>query len=99
MPTMASPATARTKSVREHWPSLETLLMIERVIKDSEMPPRRTELWNSLPRKTIYQTFKKALEYLEASDKIMIDKEDRVVWTAVDSPKLRKLIDEAVRVR
>ncbi|MDV3278023.1 MAG: hypothetical protein LYZ69_06090 [Nitrososphaerales archaeon] len=82
-----------------HWPTLETLLMIERTIKESEIPPRRTELWTSLPKKMMYQTFKRAIEYLDASGKIMIDKEDRVVWVAADSPKLQALFDRAVRVR
>jgi len=34
-------------------------------------------------RKTMYQTFKKALLYLDASGKIMVDRNDRVVWVGV----------------
>lgn len=47
----------------------------------------------------MYQTFKKAIEYLDASGKIMIDRDDRVVWVAADSPKLQELFDRAVRIR
>ena len=47
----------------------------------------------------MYQTFKRAIDYLDASGKIMIDKEDRVVWVAADSPKLRALFRMMVRVR
>jgi hypothetical protein len=82
-----------------HWPNLQTLLMIERAIKTADIPPKRTELWRSLPRRPMYQTFKRAMDYLDASGKIMIDKDDRVVWVAAESPKLRKLFDMAVRVR
>jgi hypothetical protein len=82
-----------------HWPTLQTLLMIEKGIKEAETPPRRTELWKSLPKRPMYQTFKKAIEYLDASGKIMIDRNDRVVWVAADSSKLRELFDRAVRVR
>ena len=82
-----------------HWPNLQTILMIERAIKAAEIPPRRTELWKSLPRRPMYQTFKRAIDYLDASGKIMIDKDDRVVWVAADSPKLRALFRMAVRVR
>jgi hypothetical protein len=82
-----------------HWPNLQTLLMIEKAVKEAEIPPRRTELWKQLPRRPMYQTFKKAIEYLDASGKIMIDRNDRVVWVAADSPKLQGLFDKAVRVR
>lgn len=86
-------------SSESHWPNLHTLLMIEKAIKEAEIPPRRTELWKSLPKRPMYQTFKKALEYLDASGKIMIDRNDRVVWMAADSPKLREMFDRAIRVR
>ena len=82
-----------------HWPNLQTLLMIEKAIKTADIPPKRTELWRSLPRRPMYQTFKKAIDYLDASGKIMIDRNDRVVWVGVDSPKLRALFDKAVRIR
>ena len=82
-----------------HWPNLQTLLMIERAIKTADIPPKRTELWKSLPRRPMYQTFKRAIDYLDASGKIMIDRNDRVVWVAVDSLKLQALFEKAVRVR
>lgn len=73
--------------------------MIEKTIKEADIPPKRTELWKSLPRRPMYQTFRKALDYLDASGKIIIDRNDRVVWVAVDSPKLQALLDRAVVVR
>jgi len=73
--------------------------MIERAIETADVPPKRTELWRSLPRRPMYQTFKRAIDYLDASGKIMIDKDDRVVWVAADSPKLKALFKLAVRVR
>lgn len=82
-----------------HWPNLQTLLMIEKAIKEADIPPKRTELWKSLPRRPMYQTFKKAIAYLDASGKIMIDRNDGVVWVAADSPKLQTLFDKAVPVR
>ena len=47
----------------------------------------------------MYQTFKRAIEYLDASGKIMIDRNDRVVWVAADNPKLQELFDRAIRIR
>ncbi len=82
-----------------HWPTLETLLMIEKTIKEADVPPKRTELWKSLPKKMMYQTFKKALDYLDASGKIIVDRNDRVVWVAAYNPKLQELFEKAIRVR
>lgn len=89
----------RAKGEGDYSSNLETLLMIENAIKKADLPPKRTELWKSLPRKTMYQTFKKALDYLDASGKIMIDRKKRVVWIAADNPKLSKLVDSSIRVR
>ncbi len=92
-------STALQRKPQEHWPTLWTLLMIEKTVKEADLPPKRTELWKSLPRRMMYQTFKRALDYLEASGKILIDKDDRVVWVAVNNAKLQKLLDSSVRVR
>ena len=89
-----------TRSIdKVHRPNLETLLMIEKAIKKANIPPKKTELWKSLPKKVMYQTFKKALDYLDLSGKILIDRKDRVVWVAVDNPKLQELLDNGVRLR
>ncbi|MHB2036938.1 MAG: hypothetical protein ACYCPW_09400 [Nitrososphaerales archaeon] len=80
-------------------PNLEILIMIEKAIKEADVPPKKTELWKSLPKKVMYQTFKKALDYLDLSGKILIDRRDRVVWVAVDNPKLQDLLDKGVRLR
>jgi hypothetical protein len=87
------------RSKDDHWPTLETLLMIEKTIKEADLPLKRTELWKALPKKMMYQTFKKALEYLDASGKIIIDGKGRVIWVAIDNPRLQKLFNRAVRVR
>ncbi|MDI6904672.1 MAG: hypothetical protein QMD13_04175 [Candidatus Bathyarchaeia archaeon] len=76
-----------------HEPKLDTILMVEKAIKDAVEYPSRMELWRSLPRKTQYQTFKRILEYLEASNKIVFNKR-RIVWVAADNPKLKKLLKE-----
>ena len=81
-----------------HEPQLDTILMVERAIKNSEDYPTRTELWRSLPKKVQYQTFKRILDYLEASNKIIFN-EDEIVWVAVDNPKLKKLLARSVRIR
>lgn len=72
--------------------------MVEKAIREAQEYPSRMELWQSLPRKMQYQTFKRILEYLEASNKIVFNK-GRIVWVAADNPKLKRLLEESVKVR
>ena len=82
-----------------HSPTLETILMVESAIKDSDLPPSRVQLWRSLPRKMMYQTFLGVLRYLEASNKILFDGKGGIVWVAVDNPKLDALLKASVKLR
>ena len=98
MKTLVSEEKERSSRTGVHRPNLGTLLMIEKTVKEADIPPRKTELWKSLPRKVMYQTFEKAIDYLKASGKVMIDKEGRVVWVAPDTPELLRLMEQATRV-
>jgi len=80
-----------------HYPKLDSILMVEKAIQESEDYPTRMELWKSLPKQMQYQTFKLILEYLEDSNKIMFQ-EDKIIWIFANNKKLNKLIQEAVRV-
>ena len=63
-----------------HYPKLDAVLMVEEAIQNMDYPTK-TELWKALPKKMMYQTFCLIIDYLEQSGKIMIDKDDRIVWT------------------
>jgi hypothetical protein len=82
-----------------HSPTLETILMVESAIKETDFPPLKVQLWRSLPRKMMYQTFIGVLRYLEASNKILFDAKGRIVWVAVDNPKLEALLKSSSRLR
>ena len=82
-----------------HAPNLDTILMVEKAIKDSDEYPTRMQLWKSLPKKMQYQTFKTILDYLEASNKIMVDDHGHIIWVAIDNPKLRALLKSGVPLR
>ena len=69
---------------------MSTVTMVERIIKKSDEPRSRTQLWKVLPKKIMYPTFKKIIDYLEASNKIMYDKNGKIVWIAGDNHKLGK---------
>lgn len=80
-----------------HEPRLDTILMVEKAIKDAENYPTRTQLWRSLPKKMQYQTFKRIIDYLESSNKIMFNDRE-IVWIFPDNPKLKKLLETSVKL-
>lgn len=76
-----------------HYPRLDTVLMVEDTIKKLDYYPTRTELWKALPRKVMYQTFSMIVDYLLNLGKIIIDKDNRIVW--VWNPELIKKITKS----
>jgi len=74
------------RSPRIRSPTLQTVLMIERFIENNSGEYRKTELWNSLPKKVMWQTFQIIIEYLEGIGKITYDKEGYLVY--IWNPKL-----------
>jgi len=81
-----------------HEPQLDTILMVEKAILEAEDYPTRMQLWRSLPKKMQYQTFKRILDYLEASGKITFNNA-KIVYTGVNNPKLEALLKSSVRIR
>lgn len=88
---------ANTRTQVLHEPKLDTLLMVEKAIIDSDEYPTRTELWKSLPRKMQYQTFKRILDYLEASGKIAFDKK-KIIYTGINNSKLEALMKSCKQI-
>ncbi len=88
--------TAKARTSVLHYPRLDTVLMIEDAIKNAKDYPKRTELWKKLPRKVMYQTYKVVIEYLIKSNKVMLTKDDKLVWVFADNKKLKKLLDKSV---
>ena len=62
-----------------HYPRLDTVLMVEEVLKEKGEFRSKRSLWLALPKKMMYQTFMIILSYLEDSGKIVI-KDSKVVW-------------------
>lgn len=62
------------------YPRLDTVLMVENKLQKYKGYPTKTQLWKSLPKKTMYQTFNLILDYLEYSGKIHMDKSNKIVW-------------------
>ena len=79
-----------------HMPRLDTVLMVEDTIKKLDYYPTKNQLWRSLPKSVMWQTFNVIIDYLEQSNKIIIDKEGEIVWVFADNPKLKELLRKAV---
>jgi len=63
------------------YPRLDTMLMVEKTIKEADNYLTKTQLWNTLPKKVMYQTFCTIIDYLEYSNRIIIDKRDgKIIW-------------------
>ena len=80
------------------YPRLDTILMVEEALKNAKDYPTKTQLWKSLPKQMMYQTFSLIIDYLEYSGKIIIDKDNTIVW--IWNPKwTKKAVDENLVVR
>ncbi len=61
-------------------PTLQTVMMVEHFIDKNSGAYKKTELFNSLPKKVMWQTFQVIMEYLEGIGKIAYDNESYVVY-------------------
>jgi hypothetical protein len=78
------------------YPQLDTILMVEKYIEEHSAMYTKKKLWQNLPKKMKYQTFKIILNYLEYSYKIAFDKRNKVVWIGYEFNN--KLVDNGVEV-
>lgn len=79
----------RTETIQlVRYPRLDTVLMVEKFIKEHSGEFKKRKLWESLPKKMMYQTYCTAFDYLLDSTKIAVDKQGRIGW--IYNPKLFK---------
>ena len=62
------------------YPRLDTVLMIEKAVYEHRSAATVTQIWKSLPKKAMWQTFSLVLEYLEHEGKIRIEDDKTVTW-------------------
>ena len=81
-----------------HYPQLDTVLMVEEFIRERSGEFRKRALWESLPKKVMYQTYCVIIDYLEDSGKIAFDAEGKLAW--IFNPELvRRYLKEKLAVR
>ena len=80
-----------------HYPNLRTVLIVEKIIQESDTVVSKAELKRRIPTQIMHQTLNLILEYLENSGKIIIGSRG-ITWVNNPSPKLKDLLKNAVRV-
>ena len=82
-----------------HYPQLDTVLMVEDFIRDHSGEFKKKALWESLPKRMMYQTYCVILDYLNSSGKIAFDAEKKIAW--IFNPELvkRYLEDEDLQIK
>ena len=87
-----------SKKVNVHWPTLNTVIMVEDTLKKmNESVISIAELKRKLPRQVNHITLMVILEYLERSGKIVAGLKG-ITWVYTDSKLLRELIKSGTEV-
>ncbi|MBN2014405.1 MAG: hypothetical protein JW778_04430 [Candidatus Altiarchaeota archaeon] len=73
--------------------------MVEETLRKLDEPPTKNQLWRALPKAVMWQTFGVVLAYLADSNKIVFDRNGRIVWVFADNKKLKKLLKDSIPYR
>ena len=75
-----------------HSPTLNTVLMVEDVLKEAEELITLPELKRKLPRKVMHKTLLQILDYLQYSGKIIIGTKG-ILWIYAERKELNQLLE------
>ena len=65
---------------KTRYPNLQTVFMVEKFIEENNGEFKKTELFEKLPKKMMWQTFQIIMNYLESIKKVLLEKDGRVVY-------------------
>ncbi len=68
------------KIINSRSPTLETVGMVEDAINKSKGKYNKREIWQKLKKKVMWQTYKVVIDYLQDINKIIIDKEEKLIY-------------------
>ena len=80
-----------------HSPTLDSVLMVEKIAKKYSGMYGKYQLWNKLPKKMMYQTFQTIISYLEETGKIIIE-DEKIIWIW-DPEAIRKLKEKRLIIK
>lgn len=88
-----------TKQKQEltHSPTLNTVFMVERTLKEAGEVITLAELKRKLPKQVMHQTLIQILDYLQLSGKIVIGTKG-ILWVFTDRKELNSLIGRGLEV-
>ena len=90
--------TTTTQPILEHSPTLNTVLMVEETLKKmQESIITIADLKRKLPKQVNHNTLKIILEYLEASNKILVTLRG-ITWIHNTNPQLKRAIEHGLRL-
>jgi len=76
----ANQLTCNIENIITRMPRLDTIIMVEKFIKEHSGEFKKTELFNNLPKKMMWGTFNVILSYLVENNKIGVDNSDYVIY-------------------
>ena len=84
---------------RIRYPNLQTVFMVERFIEENNGEFKKTELFEKLPKKMMWQTFQIIMNYLESINKILIEENGRIgyIWNPELAARFRNRPDLEIR--
>ncbi len=91
---------ARLKTIQKeivHYPTLKTILAIEEVVKNADVPLSRNQILARLPTKVMRSTLNLALDYMERRG-MVLETKNGFIWTFNPSRKLEKAEEKALEV-
>lgn len=71
---------SKIQEIRRRSPTLQTVLMVERFIDKYSGEYKKTELFEKLPKKVMWQTFQTIMNYLQSINKIIIESDGKIVY-------------------
>ena len=87
----------KTKQILEHSPTLNTVLMVEEILRKSRQAIKIAELKRRLPKKVMHSTLIKILNYLQMSGKILLSTKG-IVWIYIPREDLNKMISSGIEL-
>jgi hypothetical protein len=81
----------------KHSPTLNTVLMVEKVLKEAGELITVAEIKRRLPKKVMHTTITQILDYLLLSGKIMITSKG-ILWIFKERAELDQMISEGIEL-
>jgi len=81
----------------KHSPTLNTVLMVEEILKEANEVITIAELKRKLPKKVMHQTLLQILDYLQLSGKIIIGTKG-ILWIYTERKELEALMNKGTEL-